>query len=99
LTEDYRSVKLGGMELLSTRQAAAQLGISTRRVRMLIAAGALRAQQLGREWIIEAGALDGVQVYGKPGRPPKPVSSPRPVSAKNDTATRGRKGSKKCATK
>lgn len=45
------------------------LGISARRVRGLIEAGTLSAHRIGREYAIEAGALKGVRIYGKPGRP------------------------------
>lgn len=58
-------------DLLSTAEAAASLGVSVRRVRQLIDEGKLPARQVGRDYVIEAPALEGVQVYGKPGRPPK----------------------------
>ena len=87
------------MNLLSTSQAAARLGVSARRVRMLIEEGALRAQQLGREWVIEDRALAHVKVYGKPGRPPKPAGNETRTmgraGSRNGTSTRGRKGGKK----
>lgn len=80
------------MNLLSTNQAAEQLGISARRVRMLIEEGTLTAQQIGREWVIEAHALAGVKVYGKAGRPPKPTAdathTTANVSTKNGTSVR-----------
>jgi excisionase family DNA binding protein len=69
LTEHFSSVNLRGMNLLNTNQAAERLGISARRVRKLIEAGTLLAQQIGREWAIEDHALQSVRVYGKPGRP------------------------------
>jgi len=59
------------MTLLTTKQAADRLGVSDRRIRMLIKDGQLRAHQLGREYAIEESALEGVKVYGKPGRPRK----------------------------
>ena len=58
-------------ELMSTAGAAETLGVSVRRVRQLIDEGKLLARQVGRDYVIEAGALAGVRVYGKPGRPPK----------------------------
>lgn len=57
------------MKLLTTKQAAERLGVSERRVRALIAEGKLKAHQLGREYAIEEGALEGVKTYGKAGRP------------------------------
>ena len=59
------------MKLLTTIEAAERLGISARRVRALIAEGALKAQQLGREYAIEESALARVTIYGKAGRPRK----------------------------
>lgn len=59
------------MKLLSVKQAAERLGISDRRVRLLIEEGKLAAHKLGREHAIEEEALAGVKVYGKAGRPPK----------------------------
>ena len=60
------------MKLLTTNQAAERLGISSRRVRAMIEAGSITAHQLGREYAIEEKVLEGVTVYGKAGRPPKP---------------------------
>ena len=70
------------MKLLNTNQAAAQLGVSARRVRALIAAGTLVAHPIGREYAIEEKALETVKVYGKPGRPPKPASGKDKATAK-----------------
>ena len=57
------------MKLFSTREAAAILGISERRVRALIIEGRLSAQKVGRDYVIEEKAIKTVRVYGKPGRP------------------------------
>jgi excisionase family DNA binding protein len=57
------------MKLINTTEAAEALGVSVRRVRQLIAEGKLQAQNLGRDYAIEASALESVKVYGKPGRP------------------------------
>ena len=64
--------KIRAMELLTTKQAAAELGISERRVRGLIAEGKLVAQRIGRDYAIERRALAKAKVYGKRGRPPNP---------------------------
>jgi excisionase family DNA binding protein len=71
-------------ELLSTAEAAESLGVSVRRVRQLIDEGKLPARQVGRDYVIEPAALDGVRVYGKPGRPPK-------ASTKKDVKKGGKK--------
>jgi excisionase family DNA binding protein len=59
------------MKLINTTEAAEALGVSVRRVRQLIAEGKLQAHNLGRDYAIEASALESVKVYGKPGRPPR----------------------------
>lgn len=59
------------MKLLNTAEAATALGVSVRRVRALITEGKLSAHRVGRDYAIEDGALKGVKVYGKAGRPPK----------------------------
>jgi excisionase family DNA binding protein len=73
-------------DLLSTEQAAGALGVSVRRVRQLIAEGKLAARQVGRDYVIEAKALEGVRVYGKAGRPPKAEAekAPRKSSRKKE---------------
>ena len=73
------------MELLSTNEAAARLGISVRRVQALIKAGQLAAHKLGRDYAIEESSLNSVKVYGKSGRPPK---------AKGESAKLSKKGGK-----
>ncbi len=59
------------MNLLNTTEAAERLGVSARRVLVLIEEGKLKAQKVGRDYAIEENALEGVKVYGKAGRPPK----------------------------
>ena len=59
------------MKLLNTKEAAAVLGVSERRIRAMIAEGKLAAQKVGRDYAIEESALKSVTVYGKAGRPPK----------------------------
>jgi excisionase family DNA binding protein len=62
---------IDSMKLLGTNEAAKRLGVSTRRVRALIAEGKLQATYVGGGYVIEESALDAVRVYGKAGRPPK----------------------------
>jgi excisionase family DNA binding protein len=54
--------------LLTTSQAAAELGITANRVAKLIRAGRLKAVKVGRDWLIEARALEAVRER-KPGNP------------------------------
>jgi excisionase family DNA binding protein len=74
-------------DLLSTAQAAEALGVSVRRVRQLIDEGKLSARQVGRDYVIEAAALEGVQVYGKPGRPPN-AAQPGDIEMQTKTTRR-----------
>jgi len=78
------------MNLLNTTDAAQRLGVSVRRVLALIEEGKLRAQKVGRDYAIEEGALEGVKVYGKAGRPPKTK-----VEATNGQATPKKRAAKK----
>ena len=74
------------MKLIGTDEAAERLGVSGRRVRQLIDEGKLTAQYVGGGYVIDEAALEGVKVYGKPGRPPKV----KPTAAK-PAKRRGRK--------
>ena len=57
-------------DIISTNEAAKELGVTTIRVRALIRDGRLPAQKIGRDWIIRRVDLDLVRVR-KPGRPAK----------------------------
>jgi excisionase family DNA binding protein len=57
---------------LSTAEAAERLGISERRVRVLVNEGRLPARKLGHQWIIDPDDLERDAVRKRsPGRPPK----------------------------
>ena len=62
----------GGLErvpnLISTQQAADLLGITSRRVRALIASGKLPAQRVGRDWLINPKHLDFDRTPGRPSK-------------------------------
>ncbi len=55
--------------MISVSDAAKRLGVSDRRVRALIDSGRLRAQRLGRVWMIHPAALGSVDGERSPGRP------------------------------
>lgn len=57
-------------DLLTTQQAAAELGVTDSRVRQLIIDGKLPAQRFGRSHMIRRSDLKDV-VIGNLGRPPK----------------------------
>lgn len=61
---------------ISVPAAAEQLGLSEDAVRKRIAAGSLSAQRQGRQWWIEARAVDRLaRIPGRPGRPLSPGSA------------------------
>lgn len=76
--------------MLTTADAAAALGVSAVRVRQLIAAGRLRAERLGRDWLIDEAALEAVRVR-RPGRP-------RHEAAPSSGAGRARSGAASMAS-
>lgn len=61
--------------LLTTEQAAAELGVNDSRVRQLIRAGELKAHQFGRAYLLEPAEVKKlvgkIGSGGKVGRPPK----------------------------
>lgn len=61
--------------LLTTQQAAAELGVNDSRVRQLIRSGDLKAQQFGRAYLLEPAEVKKlvgkIGNEGKIGRPPK----------------------------
>jgi excisionase family DNA binding protein len=60
------------MALLTTEEAAARLGVSRSRVLAMIRDGRLKAQKVGRDWVIDPSALETPEVVQrKPGRPRK----------------------------
>lgn len=71
------------MKLLTTKQAAAVLGVTDRRVRAMIGAGQLPAHHLGRDYAIEEKALHRVaKIERRPGRPPKMAAGGRGTDRK-----------------
>jgi excisionase family DNA binding protein len=64
-------------DLLTTEQAAAELGVNDSRVRQLIRAGELKAMQFGRAYLLERSEVrklvGKVGNGGKVGRPPRPA--------------------------
>lgn len=61
------------MDLLTTRQAADELGLSLRAVQYLCVAGKLPAQRVGRDYLIERKDLELVREGRRPG-PGRPKS-------------------------
>lgn len=59
-------------DVLSVREAASQLGISSQRVRQLISAGTLPARRSSAGWLVRADAIAGREQRARPGRPVSP---------------------------
>jgi excisionase family DNA binding protein len=68
-------------DLLTTQQAAAELGVTDSRVRQLIIAGKLQALSFGRSHMIRRSDLKNV-VVGNRGRPRKDVGRKTPSNKK-----------------
>jgi excisionase family DNA binding protein len=60
------------MDVLTTTQAAKELGISRVRIVAMIGAGRLKAEKMGRDWMIQRADLAPVRKR-KPGRPKNPT--------------------------
>jgi excisionase family DNA binding protein len=76
---------------INTAQAALKLGISVRRVQILIKDGTLAAERVGRDYVIDSTALSGVTIHGKAGRPRKsPSPKPAPAAANGARSRKGR---------
>ena len=58
------------MKLLGTTEVAKRLKVTPRRVVAMIASGKIKAERVGRDYIIEEGALEGIKPWGRIGRPP-----------------------------
>lgn len=67
-------VTIGLMKLLTTKEAAARLGVSVLRVQQLIWDGRLPAEKIGRDYVIKEADLKLVEDR-KPGRPRKAPSA------------------------
>ncbi len=72
------------MNLLTTPEVAARLGVTVTRVQQMIVAGRLPAEKMGRDYLVREEDLKLVE-NRKPGRPPK---------AKNQQAGKKRGGQK-----
>lgn len=56
--------------MITTNEAARRLGVGPRRLRYLIAGGRLKAQKIGRDWLVEEASVDAF-VRLKSGPKPK----------------------------
>jgi excisionase family DNA binding protein len=61
---------MSAMTFLTTTEAADRLGLTVRAVQKMIEAGRLSARKVGRDYLIEPGALKNIPRQA-PGRPPK----------------------------
>jgi excisionase family DNA binding protein len=69
------------MKLISTKEAAEKLGVSTLRVQQLIWDGRLPANKIGRDYVIQETDLKLV-ANRKPGRPSKAEAAAKAKKAK-----------------
>lgn len=59
------------MKLLNTKSAAAELNVNPQRVRAMAAAGTLRGQRVGRDWVFTEQEVARVKALPRPGGRPK----------------------------
>ena len=60
------------MSMVGTTEAARRLGVSSRRVAAMIEQGLLRAEKVGKTWIIDETEVARLaRTHRKPGRPKK----------------------------
>ncbi|HML21872.1 MAG TPA: helix-turn-helix domain-containing protein [Aggregatilinea sp.] len=59
--------------MLTTKQAAEELGITLRAVQQAITRGTLKAEKMGRDWFIRKSEIEAYRAasLGKRGRPAK----------------------------
>lgn len=62
------------MAHLSTTQAAERLGVTRQHVGLLIRRGEIKAQQVGRNWIIDERSLEAFERRERPG-PGRPANA------------------------
>lgn len=63
------------MALINTKEAGKRLNVTPIRVRQLIREGKLKAELIGRDYVIDEKSLSSVKTYGKAGRPKKSSKS------------------------
>jgi excisionase family DNA binding protein len=81
-------------KMLSTNEAAERLGVTAIRVRQLISEGRIKAQKVGRDYIIAESALKDIQTYGKPGRPKKEAEAATAAAKPTKAASAKKAGAK-----
>ena len=88
--------------VFTTDEAAAELGVSSARVRQLILDGKLKTERFGRAHVITREALDQARLRQTSPGPPPPKSADAPekrvtgaARASNGTAPGKKKGGKK----
>ncbi|MDO4503035.1 MAG: DNA-binding protein [Coriobacteriia bacterium] len=73
--------------MLSTKEAAERLGVSTARIRQLIGNNQVSAQRCGKSWLIEQDSLDAYAASAKVGRPARDSARARVRAARKEPAS------------
>lgn len=79
---------------ITTTEAAERLGISSARIRQLVANGKLPAQKFGPVNMVKEADLDLIRNRPSAGRPPTPTSTTKQATGQKN-ASNGPSGSKK----
>lgn len=80
---------------ITTTEAAVRLGISSARIRQLVANGKLPAQKFGPVNMVRESDLDLIRNRPSAGRPPNREKRPTGQKQANNGASKSKKGSKK----
>ena len=88
------------MVILTTADAALQLGLTVQRVHQLIKDGSLRVRQLGRDYLIDEADLESITYRRPVGHPPKapvisPPGKPKAVQVRSGAHATGKSGRRK----
>jgi excisionase family DNA binding protein len=71
---------------ITTTEAAERLGISSARIRQLVASGKLPAQKFGPVNMVKEADLDLIRNRPSAGRPPKPTDSPKRATGQKNAS-------------
>ena len=61
-------------EFLTTKEIAEKLNVSVRRVRQYIENNQLKAEKIGRDYMVRESELKNIQINEKAGRPKKEIN-------------------------
>jgi excisionase family DNA binding protein len=70
-------------KVFTTKEAAEELGLSVRAVQKMIESGRLKADRVGRDYLITPESLENIERKSKAGRPPNKLTELKQISLRN----------------